>query len=158
MFWPQTHMVAPKNRALQCQALSYRGWPDGLESRWVMTVIQLNRGSQSRKRTPGSARHSNNKGRIMNSRNKSLRSIFFGTCHSPAVLLSFPSLAMANGMHPEVPLLDTERQSGCRKRLCRCRPCKHAVETAMIPSYIMLGSDHADAGAGQTGAWQYQRT
>ncbi len=52
MFWPQTHMVAPKNRALQCQAchaengrmdwraLGYDGDP-------------IKQGSQSRKRTPG---------------------------------------------------------------------------------------------------------
>jgi len=51
MFWPQTHMVAPKNRALQCQvchaedgrmdwkALGYDGDP-------------IKQGSQSRKRTP----------------------------------------------------------------------------------------------------------
>jgi len=84
----------------------------------------------------------------MNSRNKSLKATVFGTIGALAIV--FAQVATANGMHPEVPLLDTKGNPVIETGLpmSTMQTCGGDCHDT---SYIMLGSDHADAGASQLG-------
>ena len=84
----------------------------------------------------------------MNSRNKRLRTTILGAIGALTCVIA--QSATANGMHPEVPLLDTNGSPVVESGLpmSTMQTCGGDCHDT---SYIMLGSDHADAGASQLG-------
>src|SRR5210317_922826 len=115
--------------------------------RWVMTVTRSSRAARA-VRGYRPCGHKCPKERIMNKLDSNFRSAVLAGLG--AFGLAMTQLAGANGMHPEVPLLDTNGnpviESGLP--LSTMQTCGGDCHDT---SYIMHGSDHADAGASRLG-------
>jgi len=84
----------------------------------------------------------------MNSRHRRLRSTFLGGVGVLAVFIA--QTASANGMHPDVPLLDSNGNPVIESGLPMSTMQSCGGDCHDTP-YIMHGSDHADAGASSLG-------